>query len=200
MLTNPKYGYNKIFHPNCIFVFSPTFESDTSYKDLKKKMKGYEQNCVEDLDYELIDLILERQKEAKKQKKARPVLLLFDDLVTKLNPKKLTILTELYFRGRHHFINIIMSSQQFRAIPKAMRLNCDSMIAFPNNMNSIEKKDITMEAPDDFFEGLCDRLETENYNRYDFIYVNLKFDKYNRWFRCFDRKFKILKLNEKNKT
>jgi hypothetical protein len=194
MLTNPKYGYNKIFDPMCTFIFSPTFEYDESYKALRKRMKGYEDNVLRDVDFAFMDDIVSRQQTAKRKKKARPTLLLIDDLVLKLNPRKLTTLTDLFYSGRHSFISIILSSQSYKSIPRAMRLNCCSMIFFVNNLNSSEKKCVADEAPDDSFLYLCKHLETHQYNRYDFLFLNFKLDRYNRWMRCFDKKLNVKAL------
>jgi hypothetical protein len=197
MLTNKKYHYNKVFDPVCTYVFSPTYASDTSYKDLKKKMKGYEENCVDHLDFDLLDAIIERQKRAKKMKKARPTLVLIDDLITAINPRKLTTLTDLFMRGRHHYINIILTSQSYKCIPRAMRLNACSLAIFTNNMNAGERACIAAEMPDDHFLHLAKRLERkQGYNRWDFVYLSYRHDRYNRWYRCWDRKFKVEEVED----
>lgn len=187
MLTEKKYGYSKVFDPMCTFIFSPTFEYDESYKELRKRMKGYEDNVLRDVDFDFMEDIVARQQTAKRKKKARPTLLLIDDLVLKLNPRKLTTLTDLFYSGRHSFISIILTSQSYKSIPRAMRLNCCTMAFFVNSLNSSEKVCVAQEAPDDSFLPLCSHLETHKYCRYDFIFLNYKMDRYNRWMRCFDR-------------
>lgn len=191
LLTNPKYGYTKVFDPICTFVFSPTFAYDDSYKALRKRMKMYQDNIRSDLasdDFDFIKQILARQRKAKKVGKARPTLLLIDDLVLKLSPRKLSIITDLFYSGRHDKISIIISSQSYKSVPRAMRLNCCCMSFFTNNLNSSEKRVIAEEAPDDSFLPLCEHLERNNYCRYDFIFLNYRMDRWNRWMRNYDRK------------
>lgn len=184
MLTDPKYGYCKVFKPSQIYIMSPTYETDTSYKDLKKYMKKHEDNVVDDFDQDFIKDIFETQKKNKLNKEAKPVLLLIDDLVTKIPTRKQTILTDLFFKGRHLFVSIILTSQMYKAIPKALRTNACSYIFFSNNMNSKEINEVADEMPDDYITSYVEDLrKPENYFQYDFIYVNMKMPKDKRYYK-----------------
>lgn len=189
LLTNPKFGYDKIFDAQNIFVFSPTFESDDVYEGLKKKLKDYPQNIFEDIDYDAMNKVVERQKLAKKERVARPCLFLIDDLITKLTNQRISPLTDMFFSIRHQFVSIIITSQQYKAIPKPIRLNACSLVVFPNNMNRREIKDIGEETPDDMMENCVEELKT-NYNRYDFVFLNRRLPKGERWYRNYDELFK----------
>ena len=192
MLTNPKYGYKKVFSPERIFIMSPTYESDTSYEGLKKYMKDYEDTNITDrFDEDMILEILEFQKAKKKQKKMRPVLLLVDDLVTSVNAKRQNEMTNLYLRGRHWGVNLILTSQKYKYVPSGMRLNADCNIFFSNNMNRKELNDISEECPDDVFLDLCEDLKKNNYFQYDFIYQNVKHPFSKRYYRGFNKQFKL---------
>lgn len=191
LLTNPKYGYKKVFKPSQIFIMSPTYESDESYKDLKQYMKGYEDNVVDNYDEEFIQKILKFQRSKKREGKARPVLLLVDDLITAVNAKRQSEMIDLFLKGRHSFVSIILTSQKFKYIPSGIRINSDVNIFFSNNMNRKELQDIAEEAPDDVINILTKDLRKNNYFQYDFIYSNLKKPFNERYYRNFDKLFKV---------
>jgi hypothetical protein len=191
MLTNPKYGYSKVYDAERIFIMSPTFESDTSYEKLKKKMKDNPENITDKFDEEMILEILDFQKQMKRQKKMRPVLLLVDDLVTSVNAKRQNEMINLYLRGRHWGISIILTSQKYKYVPSGIRLNADCNIFFSNNMNKKELIDISEECPDDVFLKLANDLRENNYFQYDFIYQNVKHPFNKRYYRGFNKQFKV---------
>jgi len=184
LLTENKYGYNRIFKGDQIFIFSPTFETDESYKELRTKMEGYEDHIYEDYDEDVIDAIISHQKKKKKEKEAKPMLLLIDDLVSKIDNNQKKSLIDLYMTGRHKYISIIMTSQQYKYMPKPMRINASDIIIFPNNMNSRELRDIADEMPNDEVKDYIDYIKenaTDN-NHYDFLYINMKKPKNKRYF------------------
>lgn len=191
LLTNPKYGYRKVFKPDQIFIMSPTYESDETYYELKKYMKGYEENITDKYDEEFIERILSFQKEMKRKKLARPVLLIVDDLITAINAKRQNEMINLYIRGRHWFISIILTSQKYKYVPAGIRINADCNIWFSNNMNKRELNDIAEECADDVFPFLTKDLRKNNYFQYDFIYCNMKKAYNKRYYRNFDKMFKI---------
>lgn len=185
LLTDKKYGYYKIFKPNNIYVFSPTFKSDSSYDELKDKMKKADyDNAMNYLDYDKIEEIIKEQKDMKRRKQAEPVLFLIDDLITQIPSRGFSKITDLFFSGRHAFISIILTSQTFKSVPKAIRLNADSNIYFYNNMNKKEIKEICEEAPDDDIEHILERLKNnrDENRRYDFLYMNMKKSIKNRYY------------------
>lgn len=185
LLTDKKYGYYKIFKPNNIYVFSPTFQSDSSYKELKKELKkGDYENVMTYLDYDKIEEIIKEQKEMKRRKEAEPVLFLIDDLITQIPSRGFSKITDLFFSGRHAFISIILTSQTYKSVPKAIRLNADSNLFFYNNMNKIERKEIIENSPDDDIEDILENLKNnkEEDKRYDFLYQNMKKGIKNRYY------------------
>lgn len=191
LITNPEYGYKKIFKPNQIFIMSPTYESDDSYKELKKYMTGHEDNVIDNFDEGFIKNITAFQQSKKKEGKARPVLLLVDDLITAVNSKRQNEMVNLFIKGRHSFISIILTSQKYKMVPSGIRVNADSMIWFSNNMNKKELLDISDECADDVFIPLTEDLRKNNYFQYDFIYCNMKKPYNERYYRNFNEVFNV---------
>jgi hypothetical protein len=191
LLTNPKYGYSKVFKPDQIFIMSPTYETDESYKDLKKVMEGHEQNVVDHYDEDFILAILDFQKKKKREKKARPVLLLVDDLITTINQKRQNEMVNIYIRARHQYVSCILTSQKYKLVNSPIRVNACSNIYFSNRMNRKELNDISEECPDNFFYELAKDLRRNNHFDYDFIFMNLKKPFSQRYYRNWDKCFKI---------
>jgi hypothetical protein len=189
LLTNPKYGYSKIFKPEQIYILSPTFESDESYNTLREVMKNHKNNIRDDYDEDFLKEIVNKQKLTKNSKRAKPIIILIDDLVTKIDRHKAKELIDLYYKGRHLFINIILTSQKYKEVPPAIRVNSCSNIYFTNAMNKGEINQIEQDQTSDIFKDCVINLRKFNYFQYDFIYVNLKmpFDK--RYYRNFDTVF-----------
>ena len=191
LLTNPKYGYSKVFKPEQIFIMSPTYESDDSYKQLKIVMKDNPQNIVDHYDENFILQILEFQKQKKKEKLARPVILLVDDLITTINQKRQNEMINIYIKARHQFVSVILTSQKYKLVQSAIRVNACSNVYFTNRQNKKELQDEADECPDDFFIELAKDLRKNDYFDYDFIFMNLKKPYTKRYYRNWENRFKI---------
>ncbi|MCB9097723.1 MAG: hypothetical protein H6630_08950 [Arcobacter sp.] len=190
LLTNNIYGYTKIFKPSNTYILSPTYDFDDSYKELRERMKLHKNNITDDYSNEFLDNILEKQKIQKQQGSAEPVVVLIDDLITKIDRFQAKSLENIYFKGRHYFISIILTSQQYKKVPPSMRLNACSNIYFTNSMNKNEINQIEQDQTSDIFRKCVENLRTFNYFQYDFIYVNLKLPMNERYYRNFDTIFK----------
>lgn len=190
LLTQNIYGYNKIFKPKNTFILSPTYDFDESYRELRERMKNYPENITDDYSNEFLDNILDKQKINKKNGLAEPVIILIDDLITKIDRFQSKSLENIYFKGRHYYISIILTSQQYKKVPPSMRLNACSNIYFTNSMNKNEINLIEQDQTSDIFKKCVENLRKFNYFQYDFIYVNLKLRMDERYYRNFDIVFK----------
>jgi len=194
LLTNPEYGYNKVFKPSQIFIMSPTYKNDDSYKDLKKMMKDNPENIIDNYNEDFINSILDFQHQKLKENKCRPVLLIIDDLITSIKSTRQGKLVDLFIKGRHHKVNIIITSQKYKLVPSSIRVNSSANIYFTNNMNKKELDDIAYESSDDYFKPLAENLR-KDYFQYDFIYCNMKKPYNEKYYKNFNKKFNI-KLEE----
>ncbi len=78
------------------------------------------------------------------KKKSAPILIILDDVVGELDARRKEFLKKSYFGLRHFNGSIILLSQQYKSIPKSVRLNCSDTILF-EVANEAELKDITDE-------------------------------------------------------
>jgi len=175
MIMRKKFGY--IEHFDEIHIFSPTLYLDDSwnmvleYSNLDKKpRKSYADiYVVDEYDDDMIEGIFEQQKEDKSKK----VLIILDDVADVLNSNNQT-LKKVFFKGRHYNINCWISTQSYKAIPRAVRINSPSFIFL--NINPNEKKMISEELSKEeksIFEDKMLRCLDEKYN---FLYLNMKTD------------------------
>ena len=86
------------------------------------------------IDYlQTIDDVYENLEDYAPIKKRR-VLIVFDDMITKMesNKKLRPIATELFLRGRKLNISFVFISQSFFKVPKTVRLNATHQMKIPN--------------------------------------------------------------------
>ena len=128
MISSKNFPYRDYFKDN-IFIFSPTFNmgSMTGMDNIKKN------NIFDSFDVEVLNSIIAEQKDLVElygKKKSSPILLVFDDVVSDLDARRKEILKRAYFSLRHYNGSIILLSQQYKAVPKPVRLNCSDTILF----------------------------------------------------------------------
>lgn len=183
-----RYNYNKIFKAHNIFVMSPTFIMDESYKDIRKYMEDLDDNIIDNYDEDFLSKIIERQKDCKTEKTLEPVLVIVDDLITEIPITRNNVIKNLFLKGRHYGISCIITSQVYKLMPKGIRLNANGSIYFVNNMNKRERNDISEEQSTDYFNEMCNFIRDVDYNQYDFLFVNPKLKMSERFYRNFNKK------------
>ena len=142
LISSDNFPYKKYFKEN-IFIFSPTFKmgSMTGMTNINK------QNIFDTFNVDVLNSIINEQKnliETYGKKSCSPILIIFDDVIAELNSIQKEFLKKCYFGLRHYNGSIILLSQQYKMIPKSVRMNCSDTILF-EVANEHEVKDITEE-------------------------------------------------------
>ena len=142
LISSDSFPYKKYFGEN-IFIFSPTFKmgSMTGMHNIKK------QNIFDTFNVDVLNSIINEQKnliETYGKKSCSPILIIFDDVIAELNSIQKEFLKKCYFGLRHYNGSVILLSQQYKMIPKSVRMNCSDTILF-EVANEHEVKDITEE-------------------------------------------------------
>lgn len=142
LISSDSFPYKKYFGDN-IFIFSPTFKmgSMEGMTNIKKE------NVFDSFNVEVLNSIIAEQKdliETYGKKKSSPILIILDDVVGELDAKRKEFLKRAYFGLRHYNGSIILLAQQYKMIPKSVRMNCSDTILF-EVANENELRDITDE-------------------------------------------------------
>lgn len=142
LISSDSFPYKKYFGENT-FIFSPTFKlgSMEGMSNIKKE------NIFDTFDVDILNSIINEQKnliETYGKKSCSPILIILDDVIGELDAKRKEFLKKSYFGLRHFKGSIILLSQQYKAIPKSVRMNCSDTILF-EVANENELKDITEE-------------------------------------------------------
>ena len=170
LLTNDIFGYKKLFGKN-IFIFSPTIGLDDP------SLYGVQipsENIFDDYYEDIIDSIVNEQNEIIKEfgkKNAPHILLILDDLITSIPDTKKDILKKLFFSARHYCISLIINSQSFTQVPRALRLNASNLFVF--QVNDSEIKRIAEEQPirAAVFREIYEQATEEPFS---FLHINMK--------------------------
>lgn len=131
-----------------ILWVSPT--TQTNIKDIEKlKTKdGEDVMILEEWDSEVIKEVFNKIKAENKKrlaKKRKPLqsLFVFDDLADNkqvMNCHSATLVDKMYQQGRHHFISVILISQQYSALSQCLRCINQSHLVVKNvNAKALEK-------------------------------------------------------------
>ena len=80
--------------------------------------------------------------------KTVPILLIFDDVVADLNAERKEYLKKVFLHGRHSGFSTALCSQQWRSVPKPVRMNSTNVIVMLL-ASSAERKSISEEMPFD---------------------------------------------------
>ena len=139
----------------------------------------------------LLEVVMHQCKKIKKEgiKKSNTALIILDDMITDIyNRNRPGLIGELYMRGRHSNISLIITSQMYNLFPKPIRINCSHLCAF-NIANRSEIKDIYLEhgglmREKDFHKY----LQTVWSQLFKFVYFDCKQLGGNKYQDCFTGK------------
>jgi hypothetical protein len=145
MITRPEFGYQEYFGDR-IFIFSNSFHTDPIWSSVspgirRRATAGWSETKFK----ELWDKQAERIKKEGKKTPKNSMLILIDDCVDNLaHTSGLTVIDSAFMRIRHANCSIIVTTQEYKRIPKTVRMNCSDFIAF-HITNNTEKKQIAEE-------------------------------------------------------
>lgn len=162
------WGYRKYFKSNILYI-SPTITSDITGRFIMKDETITKiTNHLED-----IDLILESLIQVRKQdNNLEPMLLVLDDCLGIIKSVGHSYFSNLCSKYRHYNISMIVTTQNFRAIPVTCRYNMTACIIFKtNNKKELNKMDEELEGNFPDFAELYAEATDEKYN---FLYLNLE--------------------------
>ncbi len=116
-----------------IYCISPTERIAPFYRDFVPE------NCVFDTYSEAwIQSLISKMTESKGHGKKRHVLLILDDLTTDTDFFHSKTFKQLYSRGRHLYISVIITQQYLNSLPPLCRGNCDFCVIGAVNQFSID--------------------------------------------------------------
>jgi GTPase SAR1 family protein len=136
LISNPELPYRKLFKKN-IFIWSSTFHLDDPSFSMSDNIiktnvfNEYDENSVMSIVDEQIGIIKKYTK-----KKAPPILFIFDDVIQDLPMTKQNVMNKLFFSARHYNISLILLSQQYKMVPRSVRLNASDVIIFQTGNNA----------------------------------------------------------------
>tara|TARA_B110000305_G_C19432029_1_gene636733 strand:- start:764 stop:1693 length:930 start_codon:yes stop_codon:yes gene_type:complete len=172
LITNPKMY--KSYFKNRVHIFSRNILNDPAFLCLDEKIlanswDGYLPHLLEDIYNKQKELVEEEGKT-----KSNAQLIILDDVISDVYSRnKPSILSTMFMMCRHVNISIILTSQQYKLIPKPIRVNCSSLICFRIHNNE-EIRNIFNEHG-----GILSYKQFEkilNYcwqGKYDFMYCEL---------------------------
>ena len=116
-----------------VYVICPTERVNHFYSDIVPE------NCIFEIYSESwVSALIEKLTQAKEQGKNRHVLLILDDLVSDVAFHHSKTLKQLYTRGRHLNLSVIMSMQFLHSIPPVARANADYVVCSQLNSASVD--------------------------------------------------------------
>jgi len=182
--------YNKNFyykHFDEIMFISPTIENDETGKVIMKddKIVKLTENLKE------IDLILEAIVELQKAKDGDErghTLIILDDCLGLIKNQGQSYFATLCSKYRHFKLSIIITTQNFRAIPITCRYNATAYIIFKtNNKKELMKMEEELDGNFPFLELYAEATA----ERYNLLYLSLeKIEAYKNFDELLYEKFK----------
>ena len=172
-----------------IFVFSPSVDIDsiwTPVRDYVRKVMGVpeEEECFSEWNEDTLAGILAtqrqvvaHQKKEKVSKEIYQICIVIDDWAD--DPRVMgrrgggSAINTLMTRGRHIFVNLILSSQKIRAMSNIIRINLQSLIIF--KLRSALELDTILEEVSIYYDKktLLSMYEIAVAEPYSFWYINL---------------------------
>lgn len=135
--------YGKYFHT--ILIFSPTAGGDNSLDDTYKALGAIpDENFIKDFDPEFFETLLDARKKLIKEKgtewvsKNSRVLLILDDVVAEQSFLKSPNALRLFTLLRHYQCAVIILTQSYTKVPRALRLNAMHTILFPSTRSECQ--------------------------------------------------------------
>jgi hypothetical protein len=172
LMRNPNFIGN--FYDK-VYLFSPTADVDDLTKILKiPKKNRFTKPREEDLDKILDDQNkLIEEKGIKHTAKKSKVLIIFDDIVSHAKFLRSDAMIKLATMGRHYLVSSIINTQSYTKIPRAIRLQANSLILFPSNQNEVElvAEDIT--PPHHRKKDFLKLIDVATEGKHNFLFVNL---------------------------
>jgi len=138
MLTRQEF-YKNYFHYT--MVFSPTASVGDDMYDV---LQLPEENIRNDFTQEDLESIIEVRKNLIQEKgiewvaKNSRMLIILDDIIASRNFLMSPASLKMFALLRHYLCSVIVLTQSYNKIPRALRLNCNAVCVFPASQSEIE--------------------------------------------------------------
>jgi septin family protein len=191
MLTQPDF-MKDFFHE--IFLFSPTAKKD----DLVDHLELDDDHIFTDINEDDLNTIIEYQDELIEKNgiehtgENSRVLIIFDDILSNEKFLKSPAMIKLATMGRHSLISSIINTQSYTKVPRAIRLQANSVVLFPSNNSEVELLCDDYCPPHKKKNQFKKLIEHATKGKHDFLFINNFQPVETRFRKNFDI---ILKLN-----
>jgi hypothetical protein len=200
LLTRKEF-YKNYFH--YVMVFSPTASVGDDMYDV---LDLPEENIRNDFTQEDLDHIIEVRKNLIKEKgiewvaKNSRMLIILDDIIANRNFLMAPASLKMFALLRHYLCSVIVLTQSYNKIPRALRLNCNAVFVFPASQSEVEVliDEITpagIKKRD--FENVIEYATAE---QYQFLYINNHAKPSERIRKNLTEIIDLDKFKKKNKT
>ena len=168
-LLNPNLYFknNKTYWQGGIYIFSPIALGEPLFKNLKHESIAEQVFITNKLSVEKLNDILNNTKNKK------PKLIILDDFAPFLKGKFEKIINDIFFRCRHVNCSILILSQNYKSVPKPVRLNSSDIFVW-NFSNKKELKLIEEELGNKSLNGedFINALEEATREKFGVFYKN----------------------------
>lgn len=166
--------FYKMYFQDRVFIFSKSILADRIFTALPKDIL---RNSYSHFSIEVLNDLFEKQKieiDENGKTSKNTMLIVLDDFISDIvNRGAPTLLEEIYMRGRHYNISIIITSQMYMLIPKAIRFNSTSLILFEQDnveeLTNIYKENGSFLSKKEFIGRLFKRVWTKPYQ---FLFID----------------------------
>lgn len=192
--------YGKYFHYT--IVFSPTAGS---YDDTYKALKIPPENFLKDFTQDELEKLIQVRKDLIDKKgiewvgKNSRVCIILDDIIANRSFLESPVALKLFALLRHYLCSIFVLVQSYTKLPRALRLNCNSVYVFPCSQSEVERL-IDEVTPSGIkkrdFEKVIDYCTDDQYS---FLSINNHAKKGNRIRKNLDEVIDLEKFKQKDK-
>jgi hypothetical protein len=165
--------YGKYYHN--IAIFSPTAGTlDDTFASLKIP----KENIFNDFDEETLNIFLEGRKEEikrdgiKKVAENSRVLLVFDDVIAERSFLMSPVALKLFAMLRHYLCSIMILTQSYNKIPRALRLQANGVYIFPSSRSEIDVLCDELTPPNKSKKEFMEIINRATSEQYSFLHIN----------------------------
>lgn len=160
-----------------VYLINPTFEEDQKYHcvEFTDVITEYNTETIQEIKNKCIDELNECRKKNEPEKQT---LIIFDDCIahgSKSNNLD-DILNELAFNSRHFNISVVILSQYYKGVSRAVRTQSDYVICFQNK-NKNEQECLYYEFGTGTKKDFLNFLDVVYNDKFDFIMIDNKNDR-----------------------
>lgn len=154
-----------------VILYMSTSADDT----FKDNIKIPKENIIKNWDEEYLEKLCNKQKafiENNGILKAKNVLIIFDDILSRQKFLNSKILIKLVTECRHYNISCIFNTQSYMKIPRTVRLNCRGLVLFPSSLGEVVKFAEEQCLPNISQRDFIKAIQFITEKPYQFVFIN----------------------------